>query len=227
MKLSTLGKSIKSLIDKNANVSQWEIKGINDAVGYLDLLKSNSSNFLWDHINDFNLKNVLEIGCNSGSRLFSGAKKFDQTNFVGSDINSNSITVAKNFAKENNYLNTKFMVNDLRDIDKLFEELGITEFDLIYTWATLIYIHPIYIEKILIKLIEKTRTLILIEQHDKRINLMYRGKPTSGGRNYVRNYEKILYKIGIKIDQISIIDVPEFIWKPGGGYAKLIEIKNL
>lgn len=224
MRLSTLVRTLFNFIDTSYSIRSWEKKNTDDAIGYLELVHDTSNDFLWKRFSQSELKNVLELGCNSGSRIFSGAIKFSNTHFYGVDINQSAVNVAKEYAATQRITNTNFISHDIRNIEKLFKLLEIEKFDLIFTWATLIYIHPKYIGNLLQKVMEKGTKIILIEQHDESLNKSYKGKLTSSGRNYLRNYTKILSKIGFSKENIKVTDVPNEVWAPGGGFASLIEI---
>jgi SAM-dependent methyltransferase len=216
---------LSSFILPNSTVKTWKNRSSQDAIGYLDLLKGDSSSFLWERYeNDFPSE-VLELGCNSGSRIFSAASKFPSSYFTGVDINLESIEIARSYAQKNNFKNVNFISFDITKTNELFDKLQNKKFDLIYTWATLIYIHPKNIEKILKKMIIHGTKVTLIEQHNSNLNFFYKGFPTNGGNNWVRNYQKLIAKFEIQNVAINVTKVPNAIWQPGGGHAHLVELK--
>ena len=65
---------------------------------------------------DIKNKSIIDLGCGTGifsiGAFITGAKKV-----VGIDIDKNSIEIAKNYAKKNNY-RISFLVSDIYDIEK-------------------------------------------------------------------------------------------------------------
>jgi hypothetical protein len=64
---------------------------------------------------------------------------------------------------------------DFKELSKLIKK----DFDLVFTWATLICIHPIKINKILEILLKNVNQIVLIEQH-KSMRISYKGRQYLG-----------------------------------------------
>jgi hypothetical protein len=92
------------------------------------------------------MSTFLELGSNSGIQLLELARKFPKCKFVGLDFNLTAVNVANNAAKESSLDNLNFYQVDLQDINSL-KEYKNTQWDVIFTWATLIYIHPTKTDK--------------------------------------------------------------------------------
>ena len=225
MKFNTLTKYLGSFLDVNKTIYPWISKSGTDAHGYLELLKGNSSEFLWKRVDDDFPKTVLELGCNSGSRLFSRAISQPESSFIGVDINEEALKVAKSYALQKNIQNIDFIYADISKPQDIFHKLDNTKFDLIFTWATLIYIHPIRIEKVIKEMMSHGKNLILIEQHNPKMRIFSKGIPISGGNNWVRNYQKLIAKYQAENQTLLVSKVPNDIWQPGGGHAHLLELK--
>ena len=225
MKLNAPVRYLASWLNSNKTINPWISKSGEDAQGYLDLLKGNSSEFLWNHLDDNFPKTVLELGCNSGSRLFSRAINQPKTSFIGVDINKEAINVARSYALENRIQNIDFICADISKPQDVFHKLHDAKFDLIFTWATLIYIHPIRIENVIKEIMIHSKRLILIEQHNPKMRILPKGIPTSGGNNWVRNYQKLIEKYQLDSQTLLVSKVPNSIWQPGGGHAHILELK--
>lgn len=225
MKSNTPMKYLASLLDTNKTTYPWISKSGADARGYLELLKGKSSEFLWNRVDDDFPKTVLELGCNSGSRLFSRAINQPKSFFIGVDINKEALKVARSYALKNNIQNIDFIYADISKPQDIFHKLDNTKFDLIFTWATLIYIHPIRIENVIEEMMNHSKRLILIEQHNPQMRLFPKGIPISSGNNWVRNYQKLIAKHQAGNQTLLVSKVPSVIWQPGGGHAHLLELK--
>ena len=79
-------------------------------------------------------KNLLEIGCGSGSFLICLARFHPEKNFIGVDSNKSSVEKAKQIAKKLNLNNIEFVACDIVDFDfKTFSPEVILAYGL-YSW---------------------------------------------------------------------------------------------
>lgn len=90
-------------------------------------------------------------------------------------------------------------------------------FDLVFSWACLMYISSNKIEKVLSKILRVAkRRILLAEFHDPKL------KKTKWDNHWVYNYENLFNKYNDKIESISIIKISEMdhseIWKKYGYY---------
>lgn len=224
MKFITIYAYLKSVIYYRNTIKQWEDFSGESATGYLDLLNGNSSDYLWDKLESSFPKSVLEIGCNSGSRIFSVAKQNPNTIFMGIDISKAAIKVAQEFAQNNEFSNTNFAHLDITDKHALRNFFQGKNYNMIFTWATLIYIHPSKIKQILKEMLNNSKEIFIIEQHNENLKFFYKGIPISGGKNWVRNYKKIIAELD-KNKEVKVYNVPNDIWQPGGGHGCLVHIR--
>lgn len=188
-------------------------------------VKSDSTDYLWSKVIPNDFSSILEIGSNYGNRLFSKAQSNPNKSFVGLDINQTAVEIGNKKARLDNLFNLKFFQCDVSKIDYKSGIHG--QFDVVYSWATLIYIHPLKIKKVLKFILSSAKNkIILIEQIDDTLISwpIYLGKQINGGPNWVRNYEKIFRTI--LPDHISVrfeyITIPNAVWAPGGGKASAL-----
>lgn len=134
-------------------------------------------------------KGVLEIGCNSGPNLYWLAKKYPGVILVGVDINPVAISNGMKLLKKEGICNVNLEKGKADDLNKYADN----SFDIVFTNATLIYVGPDKINKVIKEMIRVARkTLILIEWHSG----LKSGDPYGLGiYNYggwKRNYENLL-----------------------------------
>jgi hypothetical protein len=170
--------------------------------------------------------NVLEIGSNCGPKLQGLATRNPNMFFNGWDINSHAVELGQAEADRRNLENIKFKKINISESS--FAALDYS-FELVFTWATLIYVHPIHITRVLKNILSFRPTcIILIEQDSPRLRKFFKyGKLIGGGPNWVRDYEYLLKKIVGSSAHIEFIrkSVPLEIWSPGGGSASMLIIK--
>lgn len=184
-------------------------------------------NFLENIIgNDF--ETFLEVGSSCGNKLYNIATRLNRKKFVGIDINPHAVKIGNVYCQQNSIPNLSFKELDIlsKDITR-FEQ----KFDVVFVWATLIYIHPLFIKKALKNIrYLANKKIILIEQNESQIKHWpkFLGYQIANGPNWSRNYAKILSNVfrDINSRNIQIIPLSEDIWKPGGGNGTLI-IVNL
>jgi cyclopropane fatty-acyl-phospholipid synthase-like methyltransferase len=184
-----------------------------------------SAEWLSEVLNLEGVKNILEIGCNSGKNLFILAAKYPDLQILGVDFNKNAIEFATREAQKRGYHNLKFSYLDILDFKELSNLMN-KKFDLVLTLATLIYIHRVKINKILEVILENVNQMVLIEQH-KSMRILYKGRLIKNNPTWIRDYEKILKKLSSNYIIVKIREVPENVWTPGGGHACIIEVSKV
>ena len=193
-------------------------------LNYMSELDSVRNKVLWEVLRSFHPQTVVEIGSSLGSKIVTFAKDNPGMKLVGLDINPNAVEKGQLIADEMQLDNLTFEVFDIakNSISDLKLEMKDT---VIFSWATLIYIHPINIVKVL-KSILKQEPLgfVFIEQHSDKLTVSRkRGKIIHGGPNYIRDYLHLLEKLGAFTKyQIQSYPISSEIWSPGGGNASMI-----
>lgn len=117
-------------------------------------------------INFDQISSFLELGSNSGIQIFELAKKFPKCMFVGLDFNLNAVMLANEKALEANLKNLEFFHLNLQDSAQLMD-FGEVEWDVIFSWVALIYIHPTKILHILKFGVDNSKCFFFIEQNKK------------------------------------------------------------
>lgn len=224
--LSRLHLVLKSWLDFNFhNYKKWatriEIDSIN---GYLINRNAESNLFLSQILDNLKWNVLVEIGSNCGNRIIEIAKRNPTKILYGIDLNRPSVQIGNLVASKESIANIEFFPVDIRSPE--FRTFLVHKSpDCLISWATLITIHPFYIEEIFRTINNSSlKTLILIEQHDSLMNTIftYRGVISKGSGNWKRNYEKIIRKVSNDSWQIDFIEVPLTVWSPGGGYGNAL-----
>ena len=107
------------------------------------------------------ISSFLELGSNSGIQLFELARKYPNCKFLGVDFNPNSVKFASERAELEGLKNLTFAVVDLQD-DISLQSIKEASWDVIFSWASLIYIHPKRITNLIDYCLKKSHRLILI-----------------------------------------------------------------
>ena len=192
--------------------------------GYLDSWQAESNDFLYKSISDFTIKKVLEIGSNSGNRLFQIAQSRPDVQFVGVDLNREAIALGNQKALELGLENVHFGYADIRE--KQFARfLENNSFDTLISWATLIYLHPIFVKRFFLAVDKSSiNQICFIEQNSSNNSqTLFRGVPIAGGPNWARNYDECLKRYSRHAKFLcKTSGVPKEIWNPGGENATLI-----
>jgi hypothetical protein len=193
-------------------------------LNYLNELDNERNKILWEVLETFHARTVVEIGSSLGSKIVGFAKNNPDVKLVGLDINPKAIEKGQLIADEMKLDHRTFEVFDIvkDSISDLKLEMKSA---VIFSWATLIYIHPINIVKVL-KSVLKQEPLgfVFIEQHSVKLPISRkRGKIIHGGPNYIRDYLHILKRLGAFTNyQIQSYPISMEIWSPGGGNASMI-----
>ncbi len=215
----------RTLIQPRFQGSKWAgERGNPTSLNYMNELNSERNKVLWDVLNSFAADNFIEIGSSLGSKILGFAKDNPSINVVGLDINPQAVAKGKEIARDMQLSNVDFHVFDLTKAN--LSELKISISDaVIFSWATLIYIHPINIYKALKAVMHnRPKGFVFIEQHSADLGRFWkRGKIINRGPNYIRDYVHLLNKLlPSNSYEIEVRPIGSDVWGPGGGHAFMI-----
>jgi len=211
-------KSRRYFLIVNPRYDYYGWRSRSDSLIENDFLASaaTKSAFVEDQVDLGNASSFLELGCNSGVNLFELARKYPHCAFLGIDFNANSISFACELAKNEGLNNLNFVLVDLQNRNS-FKAIENTHWDVIFSWASLIYVHPRKIRDLINFCIARSNRLILIEQH-KNMRMAAKGMLLHKQPTWIRDYVKIVKKSAVnKGVSISVKVVENHIWHPGGG----------
>jgi ubiquinone/menaquinone biosynthesis C-methylase UbiE len=153
---------------------------------------------------------VLEIGCGTGSNLQLLRK--DVRTLLGFDINSKAIEIGNTYLKEQGYNN---IILSQGKADRLnYEDKSI---DLTITDATLLYIAPDKINKVISEIIRVTKkACVFCEWNRNDRNESYYKD------HWVHNYEYLFKEYTVNITKIPYEIFSDECW---GKYGAIVEVK--
>jgi ubiquinone/menaquinone biosynthesis C-methylase UbiE len=170
---------------------------------------------------DFYPRSILEVGSNCGPNLYHLAKKFPDSEIVGTDINKIAIQMGSRWLGEEGITNVKLIACKAEELNQFNDKY----FDVVFTFAVLLLIGPDKIERVMEQIIRVAKKrLILIESYgtdpkDSR-GLGFRAYPY-WKRDYVTLFKQFVPDF--PEDKIHIGKFPEDLWAPGVGGGTLIE----
>ncbi len=228
--LQKLFASFITVLSPQIGNTRWQQRDIYSAIKYQENEYNSSVHLIDNYIHFNSLKNVLEVGSNSGPNIISLAKKYKKITFTGIDINASAINLGNAYAKQNRLANLRFVVLDITN-PNVNSDFTNQYFDLIFTFATLMYVHPKHIRKVLRSLVQASAgNLIFVEQFDSGIfSKLFSGGRLSGfensfKRNYIVLLEETCSSLNMAKPEITIYEVDPKIWSPGGGNARVIKV---
>jgi len=210
----------------NLNLFPWQGRSLEDArkdYNSVDVLRR--LKLIEKYIDFASIDSFLELGCNSGGNLIPLAKKYPNIAFTGVDFNNTALNFAQITSDSLGLTNIQFKLFDLRSQTfRGFLLSGLNRFDVIFSWATLIYIHPHYIKSLTSALVNNFNLkMVLLEQDvetKNKLGNLVKSEPT-WKRSYaqlIRNSpDNLEYSITVELDALSLED-----WHPGGGFGKVI-----
>jgi hypothetical protein len=216
---------VRTSIQPTFQGSVWAgFRGDPSNLNYINELDCERNLVLWETLASFNPDTVIEIGSSLGSKLIGFAKANPTINIIGLDINPKAVEKGKKLASEMNLKNLEFRVFDVAKEDISSLEIQSSKL-VIFSWATLIYVHPIKIKKVINSVIsQKPIAFVFIEQHSANLAWFWkRGRIISGGPNYIRDYLYLINRVDPSSKyQLSSDPITPEIWGPGGGHASMI-----
>lgn len=212
------------LIKPSYDFYGWQTRSLEKVKEDLFSQTAESKNKYMETQLDFTtISSFLELGSNSGIQLFELARKYPNCKFLGIDFNPNSVDFALERTEAEGLKNLTFAVVDLQD-DLSLQSIKETSWDVIFSWASLIYIHPKRITNLIDFCLKKSQCLILIEQH-KNMRYFIKGRLIPKQPTWLRDYAKLVKVVGTGDVSIKVKSIPNHIWNPGGGYASQIEVR--
>ena len=152
---------------------------------------------------------ALEIGCGYGPNVQLLATKFNNVEVVGLDINSHSVQLGTTKLSELDIEKARLVIGKADDLSQFDNQ----QFDIVFTDATLLYIGPDKIDKVVSEMKRVSRhTLICMELHrpySPREDSNELGTFTPSG--WVRDYHQLLSRF-FPSNSISLSKIPKEVW---------------
>ncbi len=211
--------------DKYLNYKEiyWAKQNLSAIEKYWSSRNDESNIFLYNVMDRYNPKSILEIGCNCGNRLYYLSKFIPKADIRGIDINTLAVRKGNEWLQKENIRNVELAEGKVQDIKYICNN----KFDIVFSWAVLIYIRPAEIKRVLNIMWSMTnKTLILLEMQ----GINKKKDPTGLGiycypGNWKRDYISLIKEVAEnKNIEIKVSEIAKDIWSPGGGGATLVEI---
>ncbi len=223
-----LAKAFRLITQKSALKTQWEKRNSQDSiVGYLSQIESEGSKFLANHLDLSGIRTFLELGSNCGNRLLPLALKFPNTQFTAIDINSAAIELGREQTKKLGLQNVTMLTMDITS-NEFFEFLEKNTWDMVFSWATFMYLHPRDLRKLVRVLSESSKKFVLIEQCISRASgYGFNSFPARNLMQWKHNYIAIFTSCKPPESEIrfELGNLPLGLWEPGGGGGKIVSIQ--
>lgn len=143
-------------------------------------------------------KTILEIGCASGPNLYLLAKKFPEVKLYGIDISKKAVETGNELLKKEGISNVKLYTGKADELGQFPDK----SFDVVFTDATLIYVAPDKINKVIGEMLRVARKAVIL-------NEWYKENPKSFyNDHWVHNY-KLLFKQFILEEKIKFTKLPK------------------
>jgi len=173
--------------------------------------------FLLTKISEVSFDSVLELGSNCGPNLRMIAKHYPNARIAGTDISKNSVALG----------NRLFLSSSINNVNLYFGKAHILNFpdksfDLVFTFAVLLYVGPDKIEAVLNESIRVAKKRILfLEWHDGSV------KNYNFKEHWIYNFMFLLQKFKSRISSFSIVKIPsdefsDINWKRYGYFIDII-----
>lgn len=196
-------------------------KGSNWPRGYCDSINHPHRQLLLEKIlANTPLKNVLEIGCNTGPNLYLLAQELPKAKLYGIDINRKAIEIGKQWLGKEKITNILLFIGKADKLE-LFPDKSV---DLVFTDGTMLYVGPDKINKTINEMVRITRKALVFNewhQEDKEeVCFYYYG-------HWVHNYRKLFEACSLPKDNIRISRIPGDIYgdKSWKAFGAIIEVR--
>jgi cyclopropane fatty-acyl-phospholipid synthase-like methyltransferase len=223
-----LARAIRLITQKSALKTQWEKRNSHDSiVGYLSQIESKGSKFLANYLDLSGTKTFLELGSNCGNRLLPLALKFPNTQFTAIDINSAAIELGKEQTQKLGLQNVTMLTMDITS-NEFFEFIGKNTYDMVFSWATFMYLHPRDLRKLVRTLSKSSKKFVLIEQCISQASVYgFNSLPARNLMQWKHNYIAIFTRCKPSEFEIhfELGDLPPGLWEPGGGGGKIVSMQ--
>lgn len=202
----------------------WKDLRNEDIRGYWDLRTDKIRNdYLLNIIAKHSPTSMLEVGCNCGNKLYGLALSYPRAQLTGIDINERAIKLGSIWLNDAGIDNVDLIAGRAEDLTRFNDR----SFDVVFSWAALIYPRPSEIRGILLnmsRIAKKAIVLLEVQSSNPMNKLNSAGVYFSG--HWKRDYVSLLTEVSPSLKTPMVVSIPKSIWSPGGGGGALIEAQH-
>ena len=172
-----------------------------------------NNRYLWQALGNLDFVSLLELGSNCGNRLAVISAARPEARLAGIDINRLAVSLGNRWLAEEKIRNARLCWGRIEDLSPY----GDQSFDVVFSWAALMYVRPARILSALRDILRVCRkAVVLIEMQNGSKGEDRRGVYCAPG-NWKRDYVGLLEEAGAERSRIAFEWVDKSLWNPGGG----------
>jgi SAM-dependent methyltransferase len=214
-------KSLSRMTDMNS--MRWALRDPHSAKVYWGSRHDETrSKFLISLLEPYAPESILEIGCNSGNKLFPLALRWPHARLEGVDINKAAVSLGNKWLRDDGIRNVELRYGRAENL----QNFPVSSFDVVFSWATLIYPRPTEIKRIIAIMLRICRKAVVMIE---RQNCVPQTGPAKYGVFFDNTWSRDYQGIALEIDSrllTYIAPVPLQIWRPGGGGGAIIRLEK-
>ena len=184
----------------------------------------NRGGFLLRIVGEHLPESVLEIGCNCGNNLYALAAEYPRAKLVGIDINPRAVELGATWLEEAGIGNVTLVAGRAEGLNRFPDR----SFDIVFSWATLIYPRPPEIRKILADMTRIARKAVVLLEVQSAVALS--GRQAAGVYvmgHWKRDYVSLLTEVAPSYEKPAVDWIPPHVWAPGGGGGAVIATRRV
>ena len=202
----------------------WRERNDEDIRGYWDSRTDrNKNDFLLRVLGKYEPASMLEIGCNCGNKLYAVAVEYPWAKLVGIDINPRAVELGTTWLEDADITNVELIPGRAEGLNRFPDR----SFDIVFSWAALIYPRPSRIRDILTDMTRIARKAVVLLEVQSAVALS--GRQAAGVYvmgHWKRDYVSLLTEVAPSYDEPAVEWIPRHIWPPGGGGGAVIETRR-
>lgn len=224
------GSRIAKGLDNRFHIaeSRWRSRDEEDARRYWENdLNGARAAYLGDAIRRYSPHSALEVGCNCGNILLQLSRLHPGLALTGIDLNRAAVRKGREWLSQAGATGITLIEGSAEEL----EDKAPGPYDIVFSLASLIYVPPASIAKVLSAMIRASRKAVILMEMQAEgpardeyvLGEFCRVKGLCQG-NWKRDYPAIIDGLGLPVASVSVTSVPREVWQPGGGGAALIEV---
>ena len=203
----------------------WQGLQDKDIRGYWDTRTDRNRNeYLVSILDRQEPESILEVGCNCGNKLYGLALAYPHARLSGIDINPRAVELGCQWLEEAGINNVKLAAGRAEDLSRFDDRC----FDVVFSWAALIYPQPSQIRNILSNMTRiANKSIVLLEVQSSVPMSRARAAGAYFYGHWKRDYATLLKEVAPSFHKPTVESIPSAVWYPGGGGGAVIAARRL